>query len=70
SQDYLQELLLELSDGNIIYVAYYKEDNADNIIEGDSVNVYGTFYQTKSYTTILGENKTVPRLSCDYVDIK
>lgn len=56
--DSMQELLLQLYDGNLLYVWYYKEEGADNIKEEDYITVYGTFYLTKTYTTVLGETKT------------
>lgn len=70
TDDYTQEFLLKLNDGNMVYVTYYKEENADNMLENDIVDVYGTFYVTKSYTTLLGESKTVPKLAVDYVDLQ
>ena len=69
TESYMQEFLLNLYDGNLVYVAYYKEENADNILENDIVDVYGIFYFTETYTTVLGTSKTIPRLAVDYVDI-
>lgn len=69
TKDNMQEFLLELSDGNCVYVDYYKEPGSDNIVEGDSVTVYGTFYMTKTYLTLLSGEKTVPKLAVDYITI-
>ena len=66
----MQEFLLELDDGSIAYVVYYKDENADNVLEDDYVTVYGMFYMTESYISLFGETKTVPRLSVDYVDLQ
>lgn len=70
TKDYLQELLLVLDDGNIVYVVYHKENDADNVLENDRISVYGTFYMTETYITVWGDSKTVPRLNVDYIDIK
>lgn len=67
--DTMQEFLLKLSDGNMVYVAYFKEKGSDNILEDDKVTVYGMFYMTETYTTVLGAEKTVPRIPASYVDI-
>ena len=69
TESYMQEFLLEMSNGNLLYIGYYKNENDDNVLEADSVTVYGTFYVTETYTTVTGVSKTVPRLACDYVDI-
>ena len=68
TESYMQEFLLELSDGNIVYVSYYKDAQDDNILEGDRISIYGTFYMTKTYMTVLGGEKTVPKLVADYLD--
>lgn len=65
-----QEFLLQLSDGNYVYVNYHKSDDADNVLEGDSVTVYGTFFMTKTYITVLGAENTVPILTVDYITIQ
>lgn len=68
--DYKQELLLTLDNGDIVYVVYHKDENSDNVLEGDRISAYGTFYMTETYLTVLGDSKTVPCLNVDYVDIK
>lgn len=64
-----QKFLLELDDGNMVYIVYSKDADADNILEEDQVTVYGTFYITETYTSVLGTSKTVPRLYVEYVDL-
>lgn len=64
-----EDFLLRLNDGNIVFVSYHKGDG-DNILEDDKVTVYGTFYKTKTYTSLLGTSQTVPELSSNYVDLK
>lgn len=70
TKDSLQEFLLTLDDGNVLYVDYYKVDGAPNVVEGDELNVYGTFYFTKTYTTPILTSNTVPVLSVDYIDFE
>lgn len=67
--DTMQEFLLSLEDDSLVYVTYYKEKGSDNILEDDEVTVYGIFYLTETYTTVLGAEKTVPRLPVSHVDI-
>lgn len=69
TKSYMQEFLLELEDGNLVYVTYYKDETADNVLENDELVVYGMFYMTETYTTLLGVEKTVPSLAVEYVDI-
>lgn len=67
--DTLQKLLLQLEDGNVVYLLYFKEKGCDNILEDDPIIAYGTFYVTETYSTLLNEKKTVPKLSCSYIDL-
>lgn len=69
TKDTMQELLLNLDGDNLVYVSYYKEKGSDNVLENDTVTVYGIFYLTETYTTVLGAEKTVPRLPVSYVNI-
>lgn len=70
TQKTLQEFLLRLDDGNLVYVAYSKEVGSDNILEDDIVTVYGIFYLTETYMTVLGAENTIPRIPANYVDIQ
>ena len=54
----------------MVYVSYYKDDGADNFLEGDNITIYGTFYMTETYMTLLGGEKTVPKLVVDYLDMR
>ena len=70
TESYMQELLVETSNGDMVYVSYYKDDGADNLLEDDKITIYGTFYMTKTYMTLLGGEKTVPKLVVDYLDMR
>lgn len=65
----------EFADGgylwsDTIYVEYTrKTSNESRILEDDIITVYGTMKGTKSYTTILGSETTIPFLQAEYVDI-
>lgn len=63
SEDYLQEFLLKTTDGDMIYISFHKERGTPYLLEDDEICVYGDFYMTYTYTTFLGSNKTVPKLS-------
>lgn len=53
-----------------IYVEYkYKDDNEDKILEDDIVTLYGTLNGTKTYTSIVNSDVTVPYLKAEYVEI-
>lgn len=54
-----------------IYVEYtYKSDNESRILEDDIIDIYGTLNGTKTYSSTLGGNITIPYLLAEYVDIK
>lgn len=69
TKSYLQEFLFETNDWDIIYVSYHKTKDEDNILEGDRLTLYGTFYMTKTYQTVLGSSNTVPILVADCYDM-
>lgn len=53
-----------------IYVEYkYKDDNEDKILKDDIVTLYGTLNGTKTYTSIVNSDVTVPYLKAEYVEI-
>ena len=64
-----QKLLVNVDGFGIVEVSYWKEAGADNTLDNDNITAYGIFYQTDTYTTVLGSKNTVPVLVCDYVDI-
>jgi hypothetical protein len=41
----------------------------DRFLEGDQVDVYGELSGLKTYTTVLGAEKTVPEVNAAYIDL-
>lgn len=62
------KLLVSVNYGNVIYV-YYTITNGINIIEGDIITMYGELRGTKTYTTVLNNESTVPRFYAKFIDI-
>lgn len=54
------------SGGNMWYVTYSREEGESRILEGDSITCYGECDGVKSYTTVLGSQKTIPSLKMEY----
>lgn len=50
-----------------IYVHFVKRPQDDGIIEDDIITIYGELNSTKTYTTVLGAEKTVPAVNAAYV---
>lgn len=69
STEYNQKMLVCNADNDYIYISFSRNENDDYLLEGDEISAYGMYYMTQSYTTILGETKTVPKLVADYITI-
>lgn len=54
------------SGGNMWYVTYAREEGESRILEGDNITCYGECDGVKSYTTVLGSQKTIPSLKMEY----
>lgn len=52
--------------GNMWYVTYARKEGESRILEGDSITCYGECDGVKSYTTVLGSQKTIPSLKMEY----
>lgn len=53
-----------------IYVTYKKvDDNESRILEDDIVMVYGTLEGLETYTTVLGNQISIPKMSAKYIDL-
>ncbi len=50
-----------------IYVHFVKRPQDNGIIEDDIITIYGELNSTKTYTTVLGAEKTVPAVNAAYV---
>lgn len=62
---------LEAGDSNkIVYVIYHAIENEPRILEGDTVQVYGTSKGLKAYTTVLGQRIEIPLIDARIIDIQ
>ena len=52
-----------------IYVTFEIPEGADKILEEDIVNLYGVCQGSESYTSIFGEQITIPSLDALYVEL-
>lgn len=52
-----------------IYVTFNIDDGQDKILEGDIVKLYGICQGEESYTSIFGEQITIPSLDALYVEL-
>ena len=52
-----------------VYVLYTLNNNEGRILEEDIVKIYGTFEGLITYTTVLGAEKTLPRIDAKYIEI-
>lgn len=60
-------VLLDVGQSNVIYVSYVGKQHSDpEILVGDKLTFYGECAKTKTYTTVLGNNNTVPYLMALY----
>lgn len=70
NSDQLEFLLSTGEEYGYLYVSYEMKDTDKKFLEGDEVTVYGTFYKTTSYNTLLNGTKTVPRLATEFIEFK
>lgn len=53
-----------------IYVVYTRSsDTESRILEDDIINIYGTLDGLKTYTTVLGDEISIPKVIAEYIDI-
>lgn len=52
-----------------IYVKYYPKEGADKILEGDIITIYGLCAGEESYTSVLGEIITLPKINMMYYEL-
>ncbi len=60
----------DYSCSNPIYLIYVPDSSSLKLIEGDMVEIYGKMDGIQSYVTVLGANKTIPKVMAFYVDIQ
>lgn len=53
-----------------IYVTYTRKDNEPRILEDDIVTIWGYIEGTKTYSSILGAQITIPYMDVKYLEIK
>lgn len=56
-------------DNGIIYVLYKRNPGDNRILENDSVTIYGMFYLLDTYTSVLGADRTVPRIGAKFLTL-
>ena len=54
-------------DTNFMQHVYVTASKESNLIEGDRVSIYGTIEGTQTYITILGAQRTVPKVAAKYI---
>ena len=65
------EFLLDTGEENgIVYIKYNREKDEPRILEHDTVKVYGEFGGLTRYNTIFGNEKIVPKLDADFLDLE
>ena len=52
-----------------VYVKYTLKNGEGRILEGDQINIYGTFEGLKTYTSVLGAEITLPRIDAKYIEL-
>lgn len=63
------EFLLDTGEDNgIVYAQYIFSDGESRILEGDQVMIYGPFYSLETYTSIIGTQRTVPKLYAYFLE--
>lgn len=56
-------------ESNHVYVTYTKKSSSDNFLEDDHVTIYGKAMGTQTYTTVLGAQRTIPKVYAGYIDL-
>ena len=50
-----------------IYVTHAKDNSESRILEKDILTMYGTGSQLQTYTTVMGDERTIPGMLADYI---
>ncbi|MEG2523956.1 MAG: hypothetical protein RSA90_08520 [Lachnospiraceae bacterium] len=63
-------ILLDIGNNNLVYISYAGKQYQDpEILEGDVITFYGDCAGIKTYTTVLGNNNTIPLVVASYSNI-
>lgn len=63
-------VLLNVGQGDLVYINYVGKQNSDpEILQDDRITFYGECANTKTYTTVLGNDNTVPYIIALYSSI-
>ena len=63
-------VLLNVGQGDLVYINYVGKQNSDpEILQDDRITFYGECANTKTYTTVLGNDNTVPYIIAPYSSI-
>ena len=57
----------DLNNMNFMQHVYVSASKNSNLIENDQITIYGTVEGTQTYTTVLGAQRTVPKVKMKYV---
>lgn len=53
-----------------IYVVAFLHEDGDRILEGDIITLYGECMGLHSYTTVLGDQASIPRIDAEYWNLE
>lgn len=53
---------------HVVYVSAYSVETDGNILEDDYITIYGEFKGEETYTTIWGNDITIPKISAKYIE--
>ena len=53
-----------------VYMTFNISETSSQLLEDDVIQFYGIYMGTTSYETLMGENRTVPFVSTEYVDLE
>lgn len=54
---------------NDIYVTYTKKEGEARLLEYDHITIYGKAMGTKTYTTVMNAQRTIPQVYAGYIDL-
>ncbi len=61
-------LIVTDTNGNNWYITYWRDREESRILENDNITAYGECDGVSSYTSILGNQVTIPSMTAEYID--